>query len=273
MNFRQKLEKAIAKNNSLLCVGLDPELKKLPKHILKRKDAIFQFNKAIVDATHDLVCVYKPNIAFYEAEGIPGLLQLKKTVEYLQSSYPEIPFILDAKRGDIGNTAAKYAKAVFEYWNADAVTVFPHLGQDSLLPFLEYKDKMTIVLIKTSNRDSGMFQDLPVDGKPYYYRVAEKIKTWSYDNVGIFVGATYPKEMKEIRELLPGHIFLSAGLGAQKAEIGEAVRAGVDKTGSGTMFNASRSILYASNEEEFAERAYEEGLRMRNLINQFRKII
>ncbi|MBI2443379.1 MAG: orotidine-5'-phosphate decarboxylase, partial [Candidatus Levybacteria bacterium] len=174
MIFRDKLETIIAKNNSLLCVGLDPDLTKLPKHLLAAKDPIFEFNKAIVDATHDLVCVYKPNIAFYEAEGIDGLRQLKLTVDYIQNEYSGIPILLDAKRGDIGNTAEKYAKAVFEFWNADAVTVFPHLGLDSLTPFFEYKDKMTIVLIKTSNPDSGMFQDLTVDGEPYYLRVAEK---------------------------------------------------------------------------------------------------
>ncbi|MDP3940695.1 MAG: orotidine-5'-phosphate decarboxylase [bacterium] len=271
MTFRDKLETIIAKNNSLLCVGLDPDLEKLPKHLLETKDPIFEFNKAIIDATHDLVCVYKPNIAFYEAEGIEGLQSLKKTIEYLQQTYPEIPLLLDAKRGDIGNTAAKYAKAAFEYWNADATTVYPHLGLDSLIPFFEYKDKMTIVLVKTSNKDSGMFQDLPVDGEPYYLRMAEKIKTWSYDNIGIFVGATYPKEMKGIRQLFPDHIFLSAGLGAQQAEIAAIVKAGINARGSGIMFNASRSILYASSGSDFADKARTKTLETRDAINQYRK--
>ncbi len=270
MNFRQKLETVIAKNNSLLCVGLDPDLAKFPKHILSEEDPIFSFNKAIIDATHDLVCAYKPNIAFYEAEGIKGLSQLKKTIGYLHSAYPEIPFILDAKRGDIGNTAAMYAKAAFDYWQADAVTVYPHLGLDSLVPFFQYKDKLTIVLIKTSNPDSGMFQDLPVDGKPYYMRVAEKIKTWKYDNIGIFVGATYPNEMKETRDLLPNYIFLSAGFGVQKAEIDQAVRAGLNHQGSGTIFNTSRSILYASNGANFAEKAREEAKKLKDMINSSR---
>jgi orotidine-5'-phosphate decarboxylase len=267
MNFNQKLSEITKKNSSLLCVGLDPDLSKLPSFV--RSD-IFAFNKAIIDATHDLVCVYKPNIAFYEAEGIEGLKALKKTIEYIQKAYPDIPVLLDAKRGDIGNTAAMYAKSAFEYWNADAVTVYPHLGRDSILPFLEYKDKLTILLIKTSNPDSGMFQDLSVDGKPYHLAMAEKIKDWTEENIGIFVGATYPEEMKKVRDLFPDRIFLSAGLGAQKAEIEQIVRAGLDKNGQGIMFNASRSVLYASSDNDFAEKAREEAQKIRDTINNYR---
>lgn len=270
MTFRQKLEQIIKKNNSLLCVGLDPDLKKIPKRFLKIQNPIFEFNKSIINATHDLVCAYKPNIAFYEAYGIDGLKQLKQTIEYLQTSYPEIPIVLDAKRADIGNTARMYAKSVFEYWNADAVTVFPHLGLDSLMPFLNYQNKLTILLLKTSNADSSTFQNLLVSGKPYYLAIAEKIKTWNYTNIGIFVGATYSQELKELRSLFPNSIFLSAGLGAQSAEIEKAVKAGIDKTKSGIMFNASRSILYAGNEKDFAKKAKKGAEKTRDLINKYR---
>ncbi len=287
MNFKQKLDAIISKNDSLLCLGLDPDLNKIPKHLTQNKDAIFDFNKAIIDATHDLVCVYKPNIAFYEAYGIKGLEQLKQTIEYIKKNHPEIPIVLDAKRGDIGNTAKMYAKSVFEYWDADAVTVYPHLGLDSLTPFFEYKDKLVILLLKTSNPDSGMFQDLLVYSSsersksrsnssrqartiPYYLALAEKIKEWNFANIGIFVGATYPKKLKELRSIFPEKIFLSAGFGTQAGAIEEAVKAGIDKNKSGIMFNASRSILYKSSGEDFAQKAREEAKQTRNSINTFR---
>jgi len=270
MEFRDKFNTIVKKNNSLLCVGLDPDVEKLPQHLLSDSDPIFAFNKAVIDATHDLVCVYKPNIAFYEAEGIKGLTSLKKTMEYIKSNHPDIPIILDAKRGDIGNTADRYAKAVFSYWDADAVTIFPNLGLDALKPFLAYEDKMTIVLIKTSNPDSGMFQDLQVNGKPYYLQMAEIIKEWQYDNLGIFVGATYPKELQEVRKIFPDRIFLVAGIGAQGGSIEATVKAGIDKNGSGIMINASRSALYISDNEDFAEKARGEAIKLRDEINSFR---
>ncbi len=263
MNFQQKLNRIIKKNNSLLCIGLDPEIAKIPKHFLKKKNPIFEFNKNIIDATHDLVCVYKPNIAFYEAYGIDGLKQLKQTFEYLRLNFPQIPIVLDAKRADIENTAKMYAKAVFEYWNSDAVTVYPHLGLDSLIPFLNYKDKLVIILLKTSNPDSSMFQNLFVGNHPYYFKMAQKIKKWNYLNIGIFVGATYPKELKELRSLFPNHIFLSAGLGAQNGQIKKAVKAGIDKEKRGIIFNASRSILYSEKPRQEAER-------LRKEINKYR---
>lgn len=263
MTFRQKLEKITKKNNSLLCIGLDPDLEKFSKDFLKSNDPIFEFNKRIIDETYDLVCAYKPNIAFYEAGGIKGLQQLKQTMQYLQTNYPEIPIVLDAKRADIGNTAKMYAKSVFEYWNADAVTVYPHLGLDSLTTFLDYEDKLIILLLKTSNPDSSMFQNLRINGKPYYLEMAEKIKTWRYQNIGIFVGATYSKELSELRKIFPDKIFLSAGLGAQSAEVEKAVKVGIDRAKSGIMFNASRSILYSKNPRQEAERLSQE-------INKYR---
>ncbi|MBI3485996.1 orotidine-5'-phosphate decarboxylase [Candidatus Daviesbacteria bacterium] len=270
MKFQQKLNGIVAKNNSLLCVGLDPDLDKLPKHLLEKEDPIFEFNKEIIDATFDLVCSYKPNIAFYEAYGIEGLKSLKKTLEYLQEKCPEIPIILDAKRGDIGNTAARYAKAVFEYWNVDAVTVFPHLGKDALEPFLKYDDKLVILLIKTSNPDAGIFQNLQVGDEPYYLKVAKTVKEWNFSNVGLFVGATYPKELADVRALFPDSVFLTAGVGAQGAKTEEAVKAGVDKNGGNFICNNSREIIYASTEKDFTEAARTKALAIRDEINKYR---
>lgn len=269
MNFQHRLNQIIKKNNSLVCVGLDPELEKLPRHLLSKRDPIVQFNKAIIDATADLVCAYKPNIAFYEAHGLDGLKQLKKTIDYLKRRYPDIPIILDAKRADIANTAKMYAQAAFDYWQADAITVYPHLGLDSLEPFLSYKDKLIIVLIKTSNPDSGVFQDLPVKGVPYYIAIANEIKKWPHQNLGIFVGATYPRQLKKLRELFPNHIFLSAGFGVQKGMIEQAVKAGIDTYKKGIMFNASRSILYVDG-DHFAQKARVKAQKLRNLINTYR---
>lgn len=270
MDAKKKFDTSIKKNNSLVCLGLDPDLNKFPSHLKGANNVIFKFNKAIIDATHDLVATYKPNIAFYEANGIDGLKQLKKTFEYLQKNYPEMPILLDMKRGDIGNTAAMYAKAGFEYWGADAVTIYPYLGFDAVEPFLKYKDKLTILLIKTSNPDSGMFQDMDVNGKPFHLVMAEKISTWNYDNISIFVGATYPEELKKIRKLFPNEFFLSAGLGAQQGDLGKAVMAGIDANKGGIVFNATRSILYASNGKDFAEKAREEAEKLRLAINKYR---
>lgn len=275
MDFAQKLQKITATNNSLLCVGLDPELpilkgptlrKIMPKSQEKFKKGriLYNFNKRIIDQTAQLVCAYKPNIAFYEAEGIEGLTQLRLTIDYLKKSYPHIPIILDAKRADIPNTAKMYAKAVFDWWQADAVTVYPNLGLDSIEPFLEYKDKLTVLLLKTSNDDSKTFQNLKIKGAPYYRKMAEVIKSWKRKNIGIFVGATYPKELQDLRGLFPDKIFLSAGLGAQKGDIKKAVKAGIDKKGAGIMFNASRSIITSNNPKKEAEK-------LRDEINRYRK--
>lgn len=263
MSFKQKFNNIVKKNNSLVCVGLDPDLEKLPSSFLKKKNSIFEFNKSIIDATFDLVCAYKPNIAFYEAYGIEGLQQLKLTFEYLQEKHSQIPIILDAKRADIGNTAKGYARAAFEYWNTDAVTVYPNLGLDSVLPFLKYKNKLTILLIKTSNPDSVTFQNISINKEPYYLKMSKVIKNWEYDNFGLFVGATYPTELKMVRNIFPDRIFLSAGIGVQNAEVEKAVKAGIDSEKNGIAFNASRSIIYSNNPRE-------QTLRLRNMINKYR---
>lgn len=270
MTFQQKLNKITKRNNSLLCVGLDPELEKMPKHILKRDDPIFEFNKTIIDTTHDLVCAYKPNIAFYEAYGIDGLKSLKKIIEYIQKNYSNVPIILDAKRADIGNTAKMYAKAIFEYWKADATTVYPYLGLDSLIPFLQYKEKLTILLIRTSNPDAKTFQDLKTNGDPLYMQIAKTVKKWSYKNIGIFAGATYPKELADIRKIFPNTPILTAGIGAQNAEAKKAVRAGVDKNGNNLICNNSRAIIYASSDKNFAKIARLKAEEMQETINRYR---
>ncbi|OGD98016.1 orotidine 5'-phosphate decarboxylase [Candidatus Curtissbacteria bacterium RIFCSPLOWO2_01_FULL_38_11b] len=249
MDFQKKLENIVRKNNSLICVGLDPDTATLRKG----ESFFFEFNKWLIDQTNDLVCAYKPNIAFYEAYGLDGLGQLKKTVLYLKNNYPDIPIILDAKRADIPNTAKMYAKAIFEYWGSDATTVYPHLGLDSIEPFLSYKDQQTFLLVKTSNPSSITFQNLKTEKGPYYLAVAKKIKKWNKKNVGIFVGATYPREIKELRELFPDKIFLSAGFGAQGADIKASIQAGIDKDKKGIIFNASRSIIFAKSPRKAAE--------------------
>ncbi len=270
MNFQQKLQKIVKRNKSLVCVGLDPDIKKFPKGLKKSPSSIFSFNKAIIDATNKLVCVYKLNIAFYEAYGLEGLKQFKKTIEYLKKKYPHIPIVLDGKRADIGNTSKMYAKAFFEYWGGDALTVYPHLGLDSLEPFFRYKDKLVILLIRTSNPDAKMFQDVMVGKHPYYIEIARQIKEWPYPNIGIFVGATYPHELKQIRKIFPDKIFLSAGIGVQAASIKQAIQAGRDKKGENIMYNASRSIIYASSGKDFAERAAEETEKLRDSMNKYR---
>ncbi|MDH4222248.1 MAG: orotidine-5'-phosphate decarboxylase, partial [candidate division Zixibacteria bacterium] len=226
MKFIQKLKSASSKNNSLLCVGLDTELEKIPKFLLVEKDPIFSFNQKIIDATKDLVCAYKPNLAFYEVYGIKGLEALKKTCEYVPE---DIPIILDAKRGDIGNTSKMYAKAIFEEFKADGVTLNPYLGEDSLSPFLEYEDKGCFILCLTSNAGAKDFQLLNFEGKPLYKIVAEKILNWNKKgNCGLVVGATYPEQLKEIREMAEELPILIPGVGAQKGDAEKTVKYGTD---------------------------------------------
>lgn len=272
MNFQQKLNKIIKENNSLLCIGLDVDFSKIPNHLKKEKDPIFSFNKNVIDNTFDLVCCYKPNIAFYEAYGMEGLKSLKKTMEYLKSEYPHIPILIDAKRADIGNTARMYAKALYEYWDADATTVYPYLGLDAILPFLDYKDKCTVLLIKTSNPDSKIFQDLKIEKnkKPFYLILAEEIAKWNYSNIGLFVGATYPQELGNIRGLFPNSPILTAGIGAQGATTENAVKEGVDSKGGNLICNNSREIIYASKEKDFAKKTREKAKGLKDTINKYR---
>jgi orotidine-5'-phosphate decarboxylase len=248
MKFTDKLLAACRKNKTLLCVGLDPDISLMPKM------GIVEFNKAIIDATSDLVCAYKPNFAFYEAMGIKGMEYLQTTIRHIPG---HIPIIGDAKRGDIGNTAKAYARAVFDAFGCDAVTVSPYLGFDSIEPFLQYRDKGIFVLCRTSNKGARDFQDIrSASGEPLYREVARKSGEWNVQgNIGLVVGATYPDELKEIRQLCPGMPLLIPGIGAQGGDLARVVKDGVDSRGEKAIIAVSRQVLYASSGSDFAEAA------------------
>lgn len=265
MNFIEKLAKTSKKNNSLLCVGLDPDPALMPEKI-----DVLKFNKAIIDATTDLVCAYKPNIAFYEAMGSEAMNALKKTRDYITE---DIPVIIDAKRGDIGNTAKAYARSLFDYFNFDAMTASPYLGYDSLEPFIEYKERGIFILCRTSNKGALDFQSLYVGeedgGKMLFEVVAEKVGEWNqYGNLGLVVGATYLEELKLIRERYPEMLLLIPGVGAQGGELEPVVKYGVDRGRSKTVINSSRQILYASRGRDFAVAAEKAARELRNRINK-----
>ncbi len=266
MTFVERLDAAVKKNNSLLCIGLDIDLKRIPASLLNKGDPIFDFNKAIIDSTKDLVCAYKPNIAFYEMYGIYGLQALIKTIEYIGG---EVPVILDAKRGDIGNTALAYAKAAFDVFKADAVTLNPYMGFDSIEPFLSYKDKGLFILCLTSNPSSKDFQTEGVE--PLYKKVAKKVKIWNnFGNCGIVVGATRPDELKEIRAILPDIPVLIPGIGAQGGDLAHSVRYGANKRGERAIINSSRGIIFASSGEDFAGSARVAARKLKEEINSYR---
>jgi len=266
VNFIEKLTKAAQKNKSLLCVGLDPDPALMPDKI-----GIFEFNKAIIDATSDLVCAYKPNFAFYEALGNEGLDALRRTVDHIPD---DIPVIGDAKRGDIGNTAKAYAKAIFSDFNFDAATVNPYLGFDSVEPFIQYHDRGVFILCRTSNAGAVDFQSLrcEVDGdsRLLFEIVAQKVSQWNtYGNLGLVVGATYPEELRIIRQNHPDMPVLIPGVGTQGGELSLVVRYGVDKQGQKAIINSSRQIIYASREKDFADAARRAASELREQINQF----
>jgi orotidine-5'-phosphate decarboxylase len=266
MNFLEKLGEAIGKNRSLLCVGLDPDPALMPRGV-----AVFDFNKAIIDNTADLACAYKPNIAFYEALGSAGLDALKKTRDYIPD---RIPVIIDAKRGDIGNTARAYAQSLFDYYGFDAVTVNPYLGYDALEPFISYRDKGVFVLCRTSNAGAADFQSLRLEaeGGPrmLYEIVAEKVSLWNeYGNLGLVVGATYPGELKLVRQRYPEMPLLIPGVGAQGGDLAQVVGYGVDAVRRRTIINSSRQILYASSGKNFAAAAGRAARELRDKINDY----
>jgi len=270
MKFNEKLQKIVKKNNSLLCVGLDIDKDRMPAFLFeKSKDPFFKFNKSIIDSTKDLVCAYKLNMAFYEALGKEGFELLEKTISYMPK---EIVVILDGKRNDIGNTAKKYAKSLFEIYNADAVTVNPYLGIDGVKPFLEFKDKCSFILCRTSNSSARDFQDLKTNNIPLYETVANKIKDWnSYGNCGAVVGATYPDELKKIRSILGEDIpLLIPGVGKQGGDVEKTVRYGTNTDGEMAIINSSRGIIFAGDNEDFAEKARDVAFSLRNEINKFR---
>jgi len=265
MNFIEKLTSATRKNKSLVCVGLD-----LNPEMMPDKVSIFEFNKAIIDATADLVCAYKPNLAFYEALGNDGLDCLKRTVDYIPE---DIPVIGDAKRGDIGNTAKAYATAIFSHFNFDATTVSPYLGFDSVEPFLQYHDKGILILCRTSNAGAADFQSLHCqienDHRPLFEIVALKASQWNtHDNIGLVVGATYPEELRLIRQSHPDMPLLIPGIGAQGGDLALTVRYGVDARGEKAIINSSRQIIYASRGKDFTQAARHAASTLRDQINQ-----
>ena len=251
---------------SFLCVGLDVDLNKIPAHLLELDDPIFEFNKAIIDATHDLAVAYKPNTAFYEAYGIKGWISLQKTINYINENHPEIFTIADAKRGDIGNTSSMYAKAFFEDLNFDSVTVAPYMGKDSVEPFLAFENKHTILLALSSNEGAFDFQTLTVPevsgGKELYQQVLETSKTWkNSENLMYVVGATKAEYFTEIRKIVPDSFLLVPGVGAQGGSLQEVCQYGMN-TNVGLLINSSRAIIYASKGTDFAQKAREEAFKM-----------
>lgn len=270
MTFIEKLEHIWQQRNSLLCVGLDPNWEKIPAHLKEGPEPIYQFCKEIIDITHDLVCGYKPQIAYFAA--LKAEDQLEKVCEYLRTTYPHIPIILDSKRGDIGSTATMYAQEAFSRYQADAVTVNPYMGQDSAQPFLDYADKGVVLLCRTSNSGASDIQDLLVDDAPLYEKVADMISNeWNTNNnCCIVVGATWPEQMKRLRDITGDMPFLVPGVGAQGGDVEALVRAGQRADGRGLMINSSRAVLYADGSEDFALAARKVAQETRNLINKYR---
>jgi orotidine-5'-phosphate decarboxylase len=269
--FAQQLEGAWKKNDSLVCVGLDPEIERFPAHIRKEPSPIFQFNRSVIDATADLVCAYKPQFAHYAAYEAED--QLERTIEYIHRVHPGIPVILDAKRGDIGNTAERYAIEAFERYGADAVTVNPYLGGDSLEPFLRHAERGVLILCRTSNPGAGDLQDLMIEGRPLYQVVAElAARRWnSRGNCLLVVGATYPRELAEVRALVGEMPLLVPGVGAQGGDVEQVVASGRTRSGTGLVISSSRAILYASAGEDFARAARAATASLREKINTSRR--
>ncbi|AOW17088.1 orotidine 5'-phosphate decarboxylase [Polaribacter vadi] len=253
----QQLVSQINQKKSFLCIGLDVDLDKIPTHLLALEDPIFEFNKAIIDATHHLCVAYKPNTAFYEAYGIKGWQSLEKTIQYINKNHPEIFTIADAKRGDIGNTSTMYAKAFFNDLAFDSVTVAPYMGKDSVEPFLAFKDKHTILLALTSNNGAFDYQTKKIDEKELYKHVLETSKTYkNSENLMYVVGATKAEYFKEIRKIVPNAFLLVPGVGAQGGNLQDVCKYGLSEN-IGLLINSSRGIIYASKEHDFAEKAAE----------------
>lgn len=270
---RTDLVKQIFNKKSFLCVGLDVDINKIPKHLLKEEDPIFAFNKAIIDATAKYCVAYKPNLAFYECYGIKGMVAFERTISYLKSAYPDHFIIADAKRGDIGNTSTMYAKTFFEEYNLDALTVAPYMGEDSVKPFLEYKDKWVILLALTSNKGSHDFQLIEdKNGERLFEKVLSKSQEWgNEDNMMYVVGATQGKMFEDIRKIAPNHFLLVPGVGAQGGSLQEVCQYGMIKD-CGLLVNSSRGIIFASNGTDYADvaavKAHDIQLEMANELSK-----
>jgi orotidine-5'-phosphate decarboxylase len=270
MNFIAAVKASWQKNDSMVCVGLDPDLNKLPAHIRAMDEPIFEFNRAIIDATADLVCAYKPQIAYYAPWRAEN--QLEKTIDYIHRNCPGMPVILDAKRGDIGSTAEMYSKEAFERYQADAVTVNPYMGSDTLEPFLRYKDKGVVILCRTSNPGARDLQDLETGGEKIYRIIAAKAsKEWNYNgNIALVVGSTCPDELRSVRAIVGDMPLLVPGIGAQGGDVEKAVKNGRDSKGAGMIINSSRGIIYASDGMDFADAARKAAMELKEEINRFR---
>lgn len=275
--FQERLSASVERANSLLCVGLDPDLSKMPSHLRDRdsKAAIVAFNEQIIAATHDLVSAYKPNLGFYMAYGVPGIEALIETRNLIPAG---IPVILDCKVGDIGSTAAAYARGFFDEWQFDAVTANPYLGEDSLVPFLSAAGKGVIVICKTSNPGSGDFQNLPLTepaAEPLYLNVAAKAAAWQERypaTVGLVVGATYPEQLAAVRQRCPDLPVLLPGVGAQAGDLDASLAAGLDRQGAGLIVSASRGVIYAGAGRDFAARSRAVAQALRDSINSRRPV-
>lgn len=261
---KQELARIIRKKRSFLCIGLDTDLKKIPPHLLETDDPAFEFNKEIIDATHDLALAYKPNLAFYESMGAEGWKSLEKTLNHIKINYQDVFVIADAKRGDIGNTSKLYARAFFENMNFDAITVAPYMGEDSVSPFLEFENKWAILLALTSNKGAYDFQFISNgdNNNKLFEDVINTSKNWgSEENMMYVVGATKAEMLKDIRKIIPGHFLLVPGVGAQGGSLEEVVKYGLNKD-CGLIVNSSRGIIYASQEKNFAQQARNKALEL-----------
>ncbi len=269
-SFNQQIAAASKRNQSLLCVGLDPDISKFPENVLREEYPIFAFNRAIIESTHDLVCAYKPQIAFYAAPRAED--QLEMTIEFIKEHCPHIPVILDAKRGDVGSTATQYASEAFSRYSADAVTVNPYLGLDSIQPFLDHTDKGVIILCHTSNKGAKDIQELHVNDIFLYEKIAMlAAHEWNFNqNIGLVIGGTYPQALAKIRAIIGDMLLLVPGVGVQGAQIESVVTHGKTAQGGGLIISASRSILYASHKEDFAKASRVAALHLRDEINQYR---
>ena len=266
---KEEIIHQIKTKKTFLCVGLDPDTEKIPSFLLEEEDPIFEFNKQIIDSTAPYCVAYKPNNAFYEAYGLSGLTSLEKTIRYIKSHYPDHFLIADAKRGDIGNTSTMYAKAFFNRLNADAITVAPYMGSDSVKPFLEFEKKWAIVLGLTSNKGSEDFQQLTINHRELYLHVIETCAQWGTDrNMMFVVGATKAQMLSDIRKIIPNHFLLVPGVGAQGGSLEEVCKHGLNKD-IGLLINSSRGIIYASNGTDFAEKAAVESEKMMKEMRVF----
>lgn len=268
LSFTEKWNQAISRNNSLVCVGLDTDPAQLPVSVRAKADPVLYFNQQIIDATCDLVCCYKPNFAFYSALGADGFATLKRTLDHIPE---DIPVLIDAKVGDMGNTAEQYARAFYEVLGCDALTVTPYLGHDCVAPFTAYQDRTTFLVCLTSNPGADDFQKNHLGDRPLYERVIAKAHEWNAaNNIGLVVGATQPEHLAHFRSLVPDIPLLIPGIGAQGGSVELAVKNGCDVRGAGILINSSRGILYASQGSDFAAAARQATLTLRDAINTHR---